>query len=299
MQIFHIDQFVLPLPAGHRFPMEKYAMLRHAVAAFAGELLCVPDAAHADELVLAHDPDYITQVFSGKLPAAAQREIGFPWSPGLVERSRRSVGATIAACRSALWSGCGVNLAGGTHHAAYARGSGFCVFNDIVTAVRVMQREGRIRRALVVDLDVHQGNGTAALCEGDASMYTFSMHGAGNFPFRKHPGDWDIEFPDGTGDEPYLAALASALPALFTRARPDLLVYLAGADPLASDRLGKLNLSQAGLAARDAMVLDACDAQGMPVALCMGGGYAQPISDTVAVPTETVRETVRRYAGAR
>lgn len=145
MQIFHIDQFVLPLPAGHRFPMEKYAMLRHAVAAFAGELLCVPDAAHADELVLAHDPDYITQVFSGKLPAAAQREIGFPWSPGLVERSRRSVGATIAACRSALWSGCGVNLAGGTHHAAYARGSGFCVFNDIVTAVRVMQREGRIR----------------------------------------------------------------------------------------------------------------------------------------------------------
>ena len=214
-----------------------------------------------------------------------------------MERSRRSVGATIAACRSALWSGCGVNLAGGTHHAAYARGSGFCVFNDIVTAVRVMQREGRIRRALVVDLDVHQGNGTAALCEG-MPVFTFSMHGAGNFPFRKHPGDWDIEFPDGTGDEPYLAALACALPALFTRARPDLLVYLAGADPLASDRLGKLNLSQAGLAARDAMVLDACDAQGMPVALCMGAVCPANFRHGGCTNRNSA-ETVRRYAGAR
>lgn len=299
MQIFYIDQFVLPLPAGHRFPMEKYAMLRQAVAGFAEELLCVPDAASVTELALAHDPDYISRVFSGNLSVKAQREIGFPWSPDLVERSRRSVGATIAACRSALWSGCGVNLAGGTHHAGHACGSGFCVFNDIVVAVRAMQREGRIRRALVIDLDVHQGNGTAALCEGDTSIYTFSMHGAGNFPFHKHPGDRDIELPDGTEDTIYLSALDAALPGLFACARPDLLMYLAGADTLRSDRLGKLNLSLAGLAARDRMVLDACDAHGMPVVLCMGGGYAQPISDTVAAQTETVRETVRRYGQVR
>ena len=299
MQIFYIDHFILPLPAGHRFPMEKYAMLRQAVSQFAPTLLQEPEAASAEELALAHDPDYITQVFSGTLPAAAQREIGFPWSPELVERSRRSVGATLAACRSALWSGCGVNLAGGTHHASYARGSGFCVFNDIVTAARVMQREGRIRRALVIDLDVHQGNGTAALCQDDPNIYTFSMHGAGNFPFRKHPGDWDIEFPDGCQDEIYLHSLSAALPILFQRARPDLVLYLAGADPLASDRLGKLNLSLAGLARRDRLVLDACDAHGMPVALCMAGGYAQPISDTVMAQTETVRETVRRYLHPR
>lgn len=299
MQIFYIDHFPLPLPPGHRFPMEKYALLRQAVAEFAQPLLAEPEAASAIELALAHDPDYISQVFSGTLSATAQREIGFPWSAALLERSRRSVGATIAACRSALWSGCGVNLAGGTHHASWQAGSGFCVFNDLVVALRLMQQEGRIRRGLVIDLDVHQGNGTAALCQNDPSIYTFSMHGAGNFPFRKIASDWDIEFPDHTGDGPYLAALSAALPALFAQARPDLVLYLAGADPLAADRLGKLSLSAAGLAQRDRLVLDACAQHAMPVALCMGGGYAQPISASVAVQAETVRETCRRYAHSR
>lgn len=288
MRIFRTDQFPLPLPPGHRFPAQKYALLAQAVAGFAAEAMDAAPAASRYELALAHDDAYQDKVFNGALSAAEQREIGLPWSPQLLERSRRSVGATIAAARWALARGCGVNLAGGTHHAGRAMGSGFCVFNDIAVAARLMLDEGLARRALVLDLDVHQGDGTAAITRGDARIFTFSMHGAGNFPFRREAGDLDIELPDGTGDQTYLAALAEHLPRLFA-ADPDLVFYLAGADPYAGDRLGKLALSRDGLAARDRMVLEACRQSKAAVAVVMGGGYAVPIEDTVAIQTETVR----------
>ena len=289
MRIFRTDQFPLPLPPGHRFPARKYALLAQAVAGFAAEAMDAAPAASRYELALAHDDAYLDKVFKGTLSNAEQREIGLPWSPQLLERSRRSVGATIAAARWALAQGCGVNLAGGTHHAGRAMGSGFCVFNDIAVAARLMLNEGLARRALVLDLDVHQGDGTAAITRGDARIFTFSMHGAGNFPFRREAGSLDIELADGTGDAAYLAILAQQLPRLFAAAAPDLVFYLAGADPYAGDRLGKLALSRDGLAQRDRMVLDACRQAGTAVAVAMGGGYAVPIEDTVAIQTETVR----------
>ncbi|MBK0413269.1 histone deacetylase [Chromobacterium haemolyticum] len=288
MRIFRTDQFPLPLPPGHRFPAQKYALLAQAVARFAAEAMDAAPAASRYELAQAHDDAYLDKVFNGALSAAEQREIGLPWSPQLLERSRRSVGATIAAARWALARGCGVNLAGGTHHAGRAMGSGFCVFNDIAVAARLMLDEGLARRALVIDLDVHQGDGTAAITRGDDRIFTFSMHGAGNFPFRREASNLDIELPDGASDEAYLAILAEQLPRLFA-ADPDLVFYLAGADPYAGDRLGKLALSFDGLAARDRMVLEACRQAKAAVAVVMGGGYAVPIEDTVAIQTETVR----------
>ena len=231
MLIYYTDHFVLPLPPGHRFPMRKYADLRARVAAVAPDLLRVPPAATDEELARAHDAAYVAAVGRGALDERAQKRIGFPWSPAMVERSRRSAGATLAACRSALASGCGINLAGGTHHAHRAHGEGFCVFNDAAVAARAMQAEGRAGRVLVVDLDVHQGDGTAAIFAGDASVFTLSLHGRHNFPFRKHDSDLDVELDDGTGDAGYLAALDAALPRALARARPDLAIYLAGADP--------------------------------------------------------------------
>ncbi|WP_137937197.1 histone deacetylase [Chitinivorax sp. B] len=295
MELYYTDHFVLPLPTGHRFPMSKYVLLRDQISTFASTRLHEAPAASDNELTLAHSSDYVRRVVDGALTAKEQREIGFPWSPEMVERSRRSAGATIAACRSALSHGCGANLAGGTHHAHVDKGSGFCVFNDSVIAPRVLQREGLIRRALVVDLDVHQGNGTAAILRHDPSIYTFSVHGKKNFPFRKEPSDRDIELDDDTGDEFYLSVLATALPQVMAAARPDLVIYLAGADPLAADRLGRLSLSLAGLRARDELVFQQCDAAGVPIAISMGGGYAEPIELTVAAHTQTLRHAVQRY----
>jgi acetoin utilization deacetylase AcuC-like enzyme len=295
VKIFASDRYVLPLPLGHRFPMRKYAALRERVAQSAPDSLCEPPPATDAELLRAHAPAYVDAVVTGRLDAGAQRRIGFPWSPAMVERSRRSAGATLAACRSALDDGCGVNLAGGTHHAHAAFGAGFCVFNDAAVAARALQAERCVRNVLIVDLDVHQGDGTAAILRGNAGTFTLSMHGRRNFPFRKSASDLDVELEDGTGDGAYLAALRIVLPAVLERFRPDLAIYLAGADPYVGDRLGRLALSKEGLAERDRFVLSALRARRVPVAIAMAGGYADVIDDIVDIHARTI-ELARQIA---
>lgn len=293
--IYYCDHFVLPLPEGHRFPMEKYARLRHRVesAGLGGpEGLRVPDPASDQELERVHDPAYVRRVVEGTLSPGEVRRIGFPWSPQLVERSRRSVGGTLGAARSALEGGVGVNLAGGTHHAFGDRGEGFCVFNDVAVAVRGMQAEGRIRRAAVVDLDVHQGNGTAALFRGDDRVFTLSVHGARNYPFHKENGDLDLELEDGAGDAEYLNAVERGMRVALESA-PDLVFYVAGADPFEGDRLGRLAVTLEGLSERDRIVLDGCRRAGVPVAVVMAGGYALNVDDTVEVHFRTVQRAVQ------
>jgi len=299
VRLFYTDVFVLPLPAGHRFPMEKYSRLRERLLA-SGEFtpadFHLPHSASDEELGRAHDAGYIRQVAEGSLPEKAQKAIGFPWSAGMVERSRRSAGATICACRAALAEGIAANLAGGTHHAFRDRGEGFCVFNDAAIAARAMQAEGRAGRVLIVDCDVHQGNGTASILRGDDSIFTFSIHGARNFPFEKETSDLDIELPDGCSDDAYLTRLDEGLSTAFDLARPDLLIYLAGADPYHDDRLGRLGLSFAGLAERDRRVFAHAGALGVPVAVAMAGGYARQIDDTVAIHATTITLAKRRLS---
>jgi acetoin utilization deacetylase AcuC-like enzyme len=251
-----------------------------------------PPAATDEELARAHDPAYIEAVTTGTLDERAMRRIGFPWSPAMVERSRRSTGATIAACRSALAHGFGVNLAGGTHHAHHDFGEGFCVFNDAAVAARAMQAERLAARVLIVDLDVHQGDGTAAIVGDDPTIHTLSIHGRNNFPFRKEASRQDVELDDGTGDEAYLATLRAALPLALAASRPDLAIYLAGADPYVGDRLGRLALSKDGLALRDAYVLETLRSADVPVAIAMAGGYAEDIDDVVDIHFATVRLAV-------
>ena len=300
MQAYYADHFVLPLPAGHSFPMGKYDRLRQRVAnECPGIVLAEALPASDGELALAHTPRYVTAVAEGHLSPAEQREIGFPWSPRMAERARRSVGATIAAARSALIQGQQVaaNLAGGTHHAQADKGSGYCVFNDVAVAARLMQAEWhRSRRQLlrvaVIDLDVHQGNGTAAIFREDDTVFTLSLHGAKNFPARKETSDIDIELPDGCTDGPYLEALDAALAALWRHhgaALPGLVFYVAGADAHEGDRLGRLKLSTAGLAERDRRVFAACRERGVAVAVSMAGGYGRNIDDTVAVHLHTLQ----------
>jgi acetoin utilization deacetylase AcuC-like enzyme len=255
--------------------------------------VCDPPRAARDELLLAHEASYVDALDRGTLDTAAMRRIGFPWSEALVERSHRAVGGTIAAARAALEHGVAMNLAGGTHHAFADHGEGFCVFNDVAVAIRVLQRERRITRAAIVDLDVHQGNGTHAILAHDPSVFTFSMHGAKNYPFERVAGDLEIDLPDGTADDEYLAALGDALPRVLARSRPDLVVYLAGADPLYTDTLGRLALTKDGLARRDTMVLELCREVGIPVAITISGGYARDIEDTVAVHVQTARIAAR------
>jgi acetoin utilization deacetylase AcuC-like enzyme len=284
--------YTFPLPAGHRFPIEKYALLRDAVVAeglIAPSHLHEPARATVDELARVHTRDYIDRLTSGALSDAELRLLGFPWSPALVERSYRAVGGTLSAARSALDAGLSMNLAGGTHHAFPDRGEGFCVFNDVAITVRALRAEGRVRRAAIIDLDVHQGNGTNAIFGGDADTFTFSMHGGRNYPFNKVPGTLDVELADGTGDAEYLARLADALPRVFNEGRPDLVVYLAGADPHERDRLGRLKLTFEGLERRDAMVLEACRKVGIPVAVTIAGGYGLDVRETVAIHVATVR----------
>lgn len=303
MFAFYTDHFVLPLPPGHRFPMRKYSMLREAVRRdVAGLSFREAPRAGDDALLLAHTADYVTAASAGTLDAARQREIGFPWSEAMVERSRRSAGATIAACRAALDEGIAVNLAGGTHHAYADKGGGFCVFNDAAIAARVLQRDGAVRRVAVIDLDVHQGNGTASILRDDPTVFTLSLHGDKNYPFRKEASDLDVGLPDGCGDEPYASALQEALDTLFRRFAPELLIYLAGADPHEGDRLGRLKLTMAGLARRDALVFEAALERGLPVAVAMAGGYGNVIEDTVAVHAQTIALAARyhaRYAAQR
>ena len=276
--------------------MAKYALLRGRILQELSAVTLVEAPAASDgELALAHTPDYIEAVTHGTLEPALQREIGFPWSPAMVERARRSVGATVAAARIAL-SGAGIaaNLAGGTHHAYAHKGGGFCVFNDVAVAARLMQAEwARVNRqplqVAIIDLDVHQGNGTASIFAGDASVFTLSMHGEKNFPFRKEASCIDVELPDGCTDSPYLAALEQALQELDHRFKPGLVLYLAGADPFEGDRLGRLKLSYDGLEARDRRVFDWAYQARVPLAFCMAGGYGNDIAETVQVQMNTYR----------
>lgn len=283
---------MLPLPEGHKFPMAKYSRLRERILAegiVAAEDLHEAPAATLDDLRLVHDAAYVDAVTSGTVPHDIQRRIGFPWSPQMVERSRRSVGATIAAAGVALDKGVSANLAGGTHHAFADRGEGFCVFNDVAVAARVLQRDRHARKIAIVDLDVHQGNGTAAIFAEDDSVFTFSMHGEKNFPFKKEVSDLDVALADGTADDEYLELLRANLNDVLNRHQPDFVFYLAGADPYEGDRLGRLKLTIEGLRARDSIVLGACARAGLPVAVSMSGGYANDVDAIVTIHTNTIR----------
>ncbi|MBL8471390.1 MAG: histone deacetylase [Rhodocyclaceae bacterium] len=297
MRCFYTDAFVLPLPPEHRFPMQKYRLLRERVEAELPWLrLEVPAAASDVELQRAHAPEYVAKVAAGHLSTTDMRAIGFPWSPEMVERSRRSAGATLGACRSALQENIAVNLAGGTHHARRDAGAGFCVFNDAAVAARAMQAESLAARIAIIDLDVHQGDGTAAIFAGDPSVYTLSVHGAKNYPFRKERSRLDVELADGAGGAEYLAALDAALARLFGEFDADLVIYLAGADPYAGDRYGRLKLDKAALAERDARVYEACAARALPLAVAMAGGYADRIEDIVDIHFATVRLAALHWA---
>ena len=293
MHAFYADHYVLPLPEGHRFPMRKYSRLRERLGQeLPGLQMQAAPPASDGELALAHTPAYIQAVCTGSLPAPMQREIGFPWSEAMVARSRRSAGATVAAARVALREGLAGNLAGGTHHASSDKGGGFCVFNDAAVAARLMQAEHfrhskRVLQVAVIDLDVHQGNGTAQIFTQDASVFTLSLHGEKNFPFRKVPSDLDVGLPDGTGDEPYLHALHLALETLEHRFDAGLIIYLAGADPHEGDRLGRLKLTFDGLIARDRAVMDWAWQRRIPLVVCMAGGYGRDIETTVQVQVHT------------
>ena len=292
-------RYTIPLPAGHRFPIEKYALLRDAVVAsglVSPATLHEPERATVESLLLVHTRAYVDALVTGTLGDAEQRRIGLPWSEFLVERSFRAVGGTCEAARAALDLGVTMNLAGGTHHAFPDHGEGFCVFNDTAVAIRLLQSDGRIRRAAVIDLDVHQGNGTHAIFAGDDSVFTFSMHGGRNYPFHKVAGSLDVELADGTGDDAYLLALAEHLPRVLAASAPDLVIYLAGSDPHEGDRLGRLRLTFDGLARRDAMVLDACREVGIPVAVTIAGGYGRNIHDSVKAHVNTVRVASHRPA---
>lgn len=292
MKVFYCDEFVLPLPSGHRFPMDKYRLLREHLLVeriVEPDWLEVPPPATDEQILRVHTADYLGRVVGGALGPAEVRRLGFPWSPQLVERSRRSVGGTIGAARAALSSGAAVNLAGGTHHATAERGAGFCVLNDVAIAARELQAHGLARRVLVVDCDVHQGDGTAAIFRDDPSVFSFSIHGCNNYPYHKEPGDLDVALEDGSGDEEYLRRLGAGLDESMSRSRPDVAFYIAGADPLASDRWGRLALSHDGLARRDGLVLRRLGLAGVPVAVVMGGGYAPDVTDIVAAHAQTVR----------
>ena len=295
MKAFYSDRFVLPLPTGHRFPMQKYYLLRERVQAELPDVeLGEAPVATDSELARVHAADYIERVATGALDAREQREIGFPWSPEMVERSRRSVGATIAACHAARHTGFAVNLAGGTHHSYATHGAGFCVFNDAAVAARTLQAEA-LRRGeqkppiAIIDLDVHQGNGTAAIFQDDPSVFTLSLHGRSNYPFSKETSDLDVALPDGCGDEAYAEALSGALSTMFERFEPVMLIYLAGADPHIDDRLGRLALSVEGLARRDSLVFSAAAGRDLPVAITMAGGYGRDINVTVDIHLQTIQ----------
>ncbi|MCC2635684.1 MAG: Histone deacetylase-like protein [Ramlibacter sp.] len=293
MQVFYANQFVLPLPPGHRFPMGKYQLLRDRLAAeLPGIRLMQAEPATDGELALVHTPAYIQAIGDGSVDPKVMREIGFPWSTAMAERARRSVGATIAACRAAFREGVAANIAGGTHHAYADKGGGFCVFNDAAVATRLMQAEHarRSRTQLlvaIVDLDVHQGNGTARIFRDDPAVFTLSLHGQKNFPFRKEAGDLDVDLPDGTRDDAYLHALERALEELAHRFDPGLVIYLAGADPHEGDRLGRLKLTWDGLEARDRRVFDWAWQRGVPLAFAMAGGYGTRMEDTVQAQMNT------------
>ena len=300
VKVFFADTFPLPLPPRHRFPVRKYGLLRQTLidggVVRPEELLLAPAATDA-QLLLVHDADYVRRVVEGRLSDREIRRIGLPWSPELVVRMRHTTGGTIAACRAALQDGIAVNLSGGYHHAHRDYGQGYCLFNDVVIAARVLQDEGLVRRVVVLDCDVHQGNATAELTAADATVYTFSIHSESDFPLHKVASDLDIALGDGVGDERYLAALDEGLEVALERAQADLAIYLAGADPYRDDLLGHLALSKEGLAQRDRLVLGHCFERRLPVAVVMAGGYSRRVEDTVEIHCATVR-IAGEFAGA-
>jgi acetoin utilization deacetylase AcuC-like enzyme len=293
VRAFAHDVFTYPLPEGHRFPLAKYRLVRGATESLDGVDVRAAAAATWPQLGLAHTADWVGRVRDGRLERREELALGLPWSPQLVERARRATGATIAAARAALEDGVAANLGGGTHHAFGHVGRGFCVFNDVVTALRVLRASGEVRRVLVVDVDVHQGDGTHALLAADADAFTLSINGFRNYPFRRVPGDLDVELPDETGDDRYLDELVRALPEAVRRARPELCFVLAGADPYEGDRLGRLALTKDGLVERDELVRDTLAAAGVPVCVTLAGGYAEDIRDTVDINVNTLRVFTR------
>lgn len=300
MKIFYTDHYVLPLPPGHTFPMEKYRLLRERVDAsklVRDDEKVVPHAVGLREILFAHDADYALAAIKGGLTEAEMRRIGFPWSAWLIERSRRSAGATTEGCFAAIDDGFAVNLAGGTHHAFRDHGEGYCVFNDSVIAARSIQRSGKIRRVAVIDCDVHQGNGTAAICRLDPTIFTFSIHGARNYPVRKEIGDLDIELEDGTTDQQYLDRLEVGVRQTMERSRGQLVIYLAGADPFEGDKLGRMKLTKGGLAERDRVVFEACAKYGVPLVISMAGGYAPDVMDIVEIHWQTIRRAIEGHRG--
>ena len=298
LQAWSSARWVPDLPPGHRFPIEKYALVRDAVLERG---LLPPSGLHEPEpmerwlLPLVHTPHWIAAMLEGDMTAMEQRRLGFPWSPMLRERSLRTAQGTLEAARHALGHGAGANLAGGTHHAFADHGEGFCCLNDVALATRALQREGLVRRVAVLDLDVHQGNGTAAIFADDPDVYTFSMHGANNFPFRKERSRRDVELPDGCGDAEYLATLERHLDEVLDEARGELVFYLAGADPYAGDRFGRLGMSIDGLRERDRRVLAALRRRGTPVVVTLAGGYARDVADIATIHGNTIEELVRSH----
>jgi acetoin utilization deacetylase AcuC-like enzyme len=287
MRAFAHDVHDYPLPPGHRFPLRKYRLVREGAAGLDGVDVQPARRASWRELRAAHSTAYLARVRSGALARREQLALGLPWSEQLVERARRATGATLQAAEAALEDGVAANVGGGTHHAFADAGRGYCVFNDVVVARRALA--GRVRRVLVVDLDVHQGDGTHALLLDDPAAFTCSVNGFRNYPFRRVPGDLELDLPDGTRDDRYLDGVERLLAQALARSRPELCFYLAGADPYAGDRLGRLAVSRDGLAARDRLVRDALRAAGVPVCVTLAGGYAEPIEDTVAINLETIR----------
>jgi acetoin utilization deacetylase AcuC-like enzyme len=290
-RFYYPDVEEMPVPAGHRFPASKYRLLREAIARddiLPSAMLSPSIPATRDDLLRAHAASYVDAVFDGSLDKNIVRRIGLPWSPTLVRRSRATVGGAMVAARSALETGISGQLAGGTHHAHREFGSGFCVFNDLAVTTLTLLAEQRVERVVILDVDVHQGDGNAAILREDARVFVISLHGAKNFPFRRMPSDLDIDLPDDTADEAYLHALADVLPAI-AAFRPDILLYLSGVDPLKQDRLGRLALSHIGLAERDRMVFEFARRRGIPVSIAIGGGYADPISVSVEAYANTFR----------
>jgi acetoin utilization deacetylase AcuC-like enzyme len=294
VKAFYTDHFILPLPAGHRFPMEKYSRLRDLVNTIADVELLEAPAASDTQILYAHDPNYLINIIEGKLSPQEQREIGFPWSEKMVERSRRSAGATVSAAKTALEEGVAVNLAGGTHHAYRNSGSGFCVFNDSAIAARALQREVNTKlKIAIIDLDVHQGNGTASILRDDSSIFTLSIHGENNFPFKKEQSDLDWGLVDGCSDETYLSSLQHCLEELDSLFKADCLIYLAGADPHEGDRLGRLKVSKDGMRLRDEKVFQYALSKKLPVAMSMAGGYGKDIESTIDIHFQTIKTALQ------
>ncbi|MBT8368924.1 MAG: histone deacetylase [Deltaproteobacteria bacterium] len=295
MKIFYTDTFPIPLPEKHSFPKNKYFLLRKRILEELGDQpvdLRVPEPASDEDIIRAHDPDYLKRLQNGELTAKEIRRVGLPWSPQIVLRARYSAGATIAACRAALNGGIAVNLGGGTHHAFSDHGQGYCWLNDSVIASRAMQTEGLAEKIWILDCDVHQGNGTAAIVKNNPTIFTFSIHGKNNFPYHKEKSDLDVELADGTDDAAYLKALEKGIAASMQNFKTDLVIYLAGADPYKDDRFGRLALTKEGLAQRDHLVLQNINKAGLPAAVTMAGGYARNVQDSVDIHFQTVLAAV-------